>query len=136
MRNLHIAVDRILFSLIHSIWPIFILLVLFFSCKQNENIQQEHLFGRWEITKAERNGKETSYLRRGYFIIGPDGNMTINITGEDEKGPYTMENNRLVMGEKKFELKELTPDSMIVSYIKSPSSHFIFYLLKKQDNVQ
>jgi len=81
MRNLHIVIDRISFSVLQPIWLFVIVAFLFFSCKRGDNIQQEKLYGRWEITKAERNGKETSYLRRGYFIINHDGTMTINITG-------------------------------------------------------
>jgi len=132
MRNLHIVIDRISFSVLQPIWLFVIVAFLFFSCKRGDNIQQEKLYGRWEITKAERNGKETSYLRRGYFIINHDGTMTINITGADEKGPYTMENNKLGMGNKNFEIQALETNSMIIKYMTGPNSQFVFYMQKKQ----
>ncbi len=131
MRNIHIAGDRISFSVLQPIWLFCIAVFIFFSCKRSDNIQQEQLYGRWEITKAERNGKETSYLRRGYFIIDPNGTMMINITGADEKGSYTMENNKIVMGDKNFELQALDADSMIIKYITGPNSQFVFYMQKK-----
>lgn len=87
--------------------------------------------GKWEITKAERNGRETNYLRRGYFIIDRDM-MTINITGADEKGPYTMNSNKLVMGDKNFELEIVKNDTMIVKYLAGPNSEFVFHMLKKK----
>jgi hypothetical protein len=94
------------------------------------------MFGRWEIIKAERNGKETNYLRRGYFIIDPGGTMTINITGADEKGPYKKLSHKLVMGDKTFEVLSLKGENMVVKYVTSPSVQFTFYMQKKPANVQ
>ncbi|HUR31749.1 MAG TPA: hypothetical protein VMZ69_09990 [Saprospiraceae bacterium] len=111
--------------------------VFFFSCKQNEDIQLESLYGKWDITKAERNGKETNYLRNGYFILKPDGNITINITGEDEHGAFALEKNRLLMGNDKiFDIQALNNDSLIVKYVSSSNSEFKFYMLKKKEDVQ
>lgn len=104
---------------------------LIISCRQPDNFEQDKLLGRWEITKAERNGRETSYLRRGYFLIERE-TMTINITGADEKGPYTVNNNKLVMGDKNFELETVKNDTMIVTYLAGPNSEFVFHMLKKK----
>lgn len=106
----------------------FLLLV---ACKQNDTVQQDQIQGRWEITKAERNGRETNYLRRGYFII-EENQMTVNITGADEKGPYKMTKNKLVMGDKNFEIELVKSDTMIVKYLAGPNSEFVFHMLKKK----
>jgi len=102
------------------------------SCNGHDNTLQDQLYGRWDISKAERNGKETSYLRGGYFIIDQNGTMTINITGADEKGPYTMDKKKLKMGDKNFEIREIKNDSMILKYIPAPKIEFLFYMHKKK----
>lgn len=107
------------------------------ACRPADSVEQESLYGRWDIIKAERNGKETNYLRRGYFIIGQDGMMTLNITGEDEKGSYILENGKIKMEDDKiFELESLQGDSLIVSYIAASNGHFKFYMVRKDENAQ
>lgn len=107
------------------------------ACRPSDTIEQEALYGRWDIIKAERNGKETNYLRRGYFIIGQDGMMSINITGEDERGNYLLEKGRIRMGEDKiFELESLQGDSLIVKYIAESNGHFKFYMVRKDENAK
>ena len=130
MRNLHIGIDRILISAFIPVL-LFIIGVLFISCKPGDTIVQDQLDGKWEIYKAERNGKETSYLRRGYFNIDAGGMMTINITGADEQGAYILDRNKLIMGEKLFEIQSLKADSMIVKYNTETNSQFVFYMQKK-----
>jgi len=137
MKNLHIVLTHISLYTIYK-KGIMVIAIFFFllGCKRNESIQAEGLYGKWDISKAERNGKETSYLRNGYFIINPDGTMTINITGEDENGQYTLENNKLTMQEKVFDIRTLQNDSLTIKYEASPNSHFLFYMLKRKDDAQ
>ena len=118
-------------------WAIMLLLAIV-SCKKAEEISIENLYGHWDIRKAERNGEETSYLRNGYFIFKESGTMTINVTGEDESGNYMLEGNKLIMGgEKTFEIKSIHHDSLVVRYEPGSSgSEFMFYMLKKKDDVQ
>lgn len=137
MKNLHIVLGHIPLYAIYK-KGIMIIAIFFFllGCKRNESIQAEGLYGKWDISRAERNGKETSYLRNGYFIINSDGTMTINITGEDEMGHYILENNKLTMEEKVFDIKTLQNDSLTIRYDASPNSNFLFYMLKRKDDVQ
>lgn len=133
MRKLHIVSRQLLVT---ACWLAGILLLLV-SCKRTEELQVEGLYGRWEITNAERNGKETSYLRNGYFIIQPGGSMTINITGEDENGKYVLDKNNLVMdGNRIFEIKSLQNDSLTIRYTANSNSQFLFYMKKDIRNVQ
>ncbi|MEP6646063.1 MAG: hypothetical protein ABJC12_03165, partial [Saprospiraceae bacterium] len=135
MINLNIVIDRISCAVFRKGWHFIVLLFLVIACRKGDGFEQEQLSGKWDITKAERNGRETSYLRRGYFIID-HSMLTINITGEDEKGTYSMKDNKLVMGEKNFELIMLRNDSMIVKYRVGPHSEFLFHMVKSKENVQ
>lgn len=138
MIKLHFVVDRITlrFYSRYSLWLLLIFFTLF-SCKRSEEVKTDYMFGKWNITKAERNGKETSYLRNGYFIINTNGVMTINITGEDESGKYLMENNKLIMNpDKEFDIVKLEQDSMLIRYMSDSGSRFLFYLSKENENVQ
>ncbi len=138
MRNLHFVVNRISFASLR-VFPGYLILmvVLFIGCKQSDEIHQDSLTGRWDIAKAERNGRESSYLRNGYFMFNPDNTMTINITGEDEHGKYTLDNRKLIMeGDKTFEIQSLQSDSLTVKYLVSPTTQFLIYMLKKKDDDQ
>ena len=112
-------------------------LLLSVSCKQSENVELEDVYGKWDIIRADRNGRETSYLRNGYFQINTNGQMTINITGEEEKGSYRIENKQIVMeGQKSFEIVHLQNDSMVMKFNPGQNTQFLFYMLKKNENVQ
>jgi len=132
MRNLQIGIGRS-FGSGKQTFPLFALIIFFLSsCNGHDNASADQLYGRWDISKAERNGKETSYLRGGYFIIDQDGTMTINITGSDEKGSYSMDKNKLKIGDKNFEIREIKNDSMIMKYVPGPKIEFLFYMHKKK----
>lgn len=104
------------------------------ACKQAVEIRQDSLYGKWDIVRAERNGRETTYLRGGYFVIDQNGSMTINITGEEEKGPFTLQESTLrVNDEKNFLIESLQTDSMRLRFAMSPDSEFLFYLYRNQD---
>src|SRR5258706_7805728 len=132
MRNLHIVRIKIFWEGMQSEYLLTMVIYFFSCCNGHDNTNPEQLYGRWDISKAERNGKETSYLRGGYFIIDQNGLMTINITGADEKGPYTKDKKKLKMGDKNFEIREIKNDSMILKYIPAPKIEFMFYMHKRK----
>jgi hypothetical protein len=134
MRNFQLGLGKNL--ALQAMWLCIAFEFLFISCKQNDASQLDQLYGKWEISKAERNGKETNYLRRGYFLIRHDGTMVTNITGADEKGTYVIEKNKLKMGTMNFEFQLVKPDSMIMQYLTSPGNQFVFYMQKKEENDQ
>ena len=136
MRYLPFVFSRIAFVLLPFIWFLGIVLLVTGGCRKVEHIEQAGLYGRWDIMRAEKNGRETPYLRNGYFKINQDGTMTINITGEDESGRYTLDNNKLIMDEAKtFDIQLLQNDSLTVKYLASPNTQFLIYM-KKKDNAQ
>ena len=107
------------------------------SCKQGDTIQEETLFGKWDIVKAQRNGKETPYLRGGYLVIEKDGKMVVNINGTDEVTTYTL-NKKVIRTRdaKEFVLKSLKPDSMTVHFVANPQSEFVFFMVRNHDDIQ
>ena len=113
---------------------IVVFLLLFSACKQGSEIQQEALYGRWDILNAKRNGNETHYLRGGYVIIDRKGTMTINLTGTEEKGPFViMDKTIRVSDSKVFVIESLKTDSMTMHYVMSPESDFLIHLTKHKD---
>jgi hypothetical protein len=112
-------------------------ILLFAACKGGADIQTEGLYGKWDIAKAVRNGKETPYLRGGYFIIEPNGTMTVNITGSEEKGPYTLRKNTLrINDEKDFIIEAQQQDSLSLRYIMNADNTFLIYLGRSKDETR
>lgn len=112
-------------------------ILLFAACKGGADIQIEGLYGKWDIAKAMRNGKETPYLRGGYFIIEPNGAMTVNITGAEEKGPYTLHQNTLRLSdEKDFIIEAQQQDSLSLRYIMNAENTFLIYLSRSKDEAR
>ena len=136
MRNDHFVPVRKRYLLILSVITLGIF-VLTAACKQPEGIEQDNLYGHWEIVSAERNGKATGYLRNGYFIINRNGTMTVNITGEDETDQFLLDNNKIMMaGNKAFEIQSLQTDSLTMKYVMNSNTQFVFQMKRKQDDVQ
>jgi hypothetical protein len=120
MRNLHFV----------------LILLAMVSCKRAEDIQQENLYGKWDIVRAERNGEMTTYLNGGYFVIEEEGMMTVNITGEDERGPFIIERNHLELNDKIFEIESLSNDSLVIRHIASSNGRFKIYMARNKEDVQ
>ena len=121
---------------LHIFIPLFVL-GMSVSCKRGDTVEQEALYGKWDITKAERNGKETPYLRGGYFIIEKDGKIVVNINGSDELSTYTLDHKVIrTKDERTFVLQSVKPDSMTVHFVASPQSEFLFYMVKHHDETE
>jgi hypothetical protein len=109
-------------------------MLLTVSCKPGSDIEQEALYGKWDILNAKRNGNETHYLRGGYVIIDSNGTMTINLTGSEEKGPYVITDKTIrVNDSKEFMIESLKTDSMTMRYVMSPESDFLIHFTKHKD---
>jgi len=106
-------------------------IVIFLSCKPHASISTQGLNGKWEIYKANRNGAETPYLRRGYFVFDAQGMLTVNITGNDESSPYVVDDNVITTeGKSTYTITSLRSDSMDIHYVMNPENEFMFFLKK------
>ena len=113
------------------------LLVLMASCKPKDTINEESLYGKWDIVHAQRNGKETPYLRGGYFVIEKEGKIVVNINGSDETSTYTLDKGVIrTKDARAFVLQNLKPDSMTVHFVAGPQSDFVFYMVRHHETNQ
>lgn len=124
-------------DVIMSRWFILMLVsgILFLgSCKQQTDISLEGLYGNWDVAKAVRNGRETPYLRGGYFKLESNGTMVFNIAGSEEKGSFTLEDNILRFDKQKdFVVESIQQDSLALRFVMNPENTFLFYLSRNKD---
>lgn len=121
----------------HHIFLFLFVLAMTASCKQKDSVDEETLFGKWDITKAERNGKETPYLRGGYFVIEKDGKITVNLNGSEEQSTYTLSKGVIrTKDARQYVLQSVKPDSMTVHFVASPQSDFVFFMVRHHDESQ
>lgn len=81
-----------------------------------------------------RNQQVTPYLRGGYFLFEPDGMLTVNITGQDEKAPFSLKDQVLHhKSGKDFVIQSMAGDSMSILYHLNEETTFIIYLNKLQN---
>jgi len=101
-----------------------ILLANILSCKSDENghgneqvvLKENELVGKWNIIKANRNGKETKSLESGYFNFKNGQIVTTNIFGTKDSVPYSFsEKNIMINTQMPLDIKvvKISGDTMI-----------------------
>lgn len=109
-------------------------LLLLQGCRRDPEVNEASLYGKWEVVKASRNGKETQYLRGGYFIFEPSGILRLNITGAEEKGNFLINDNAIQFNEEKtFDIAYFQKDTLSLRYPASVESLFEFNLARVKD---
>ena len=104
------------------------------SCKDSPSISTQGLNGRWEIYSADRNGRETPYLRGGYFVFDAQGNLIVNITGTEQRGTFEIKDNVITLnGDIEYTISSMRKDSMDIRYVMNPESEFMFFLTKTKN---
>lgn len=112
-------------------------IMLFGSCKQHTDISADGLYGNWDIAKAVRNGRETPYLRGGYFKMQSNGSMVLNIAGTEEKGPFILEENIVRFNNQKdFVVESIQQDSLALRFVMNAENTFLFYLSRNMDETR
>lgn len=67
------------------------------ACASEDEIGQEELTGTWEVTSAERNGKQTETVVGATFTFGEDGKLRTNIlNGRELTGTYRLSGDDIV----------------------------------------
>ena len=104
---------------------------LLFACKDNPDVGADDLAGRWVVAKAERNGQPSEYLDRGYVHFTADGQMTVNLTGAEEKGGFRLVDGVIRMeGHRDYQIDRYAPDSLFLQFSTNPESIFRMVLIK------
>ncbi len=106
-------------------------LTLLIACKDTADVSAEALTGRWVVAKAERNGRPSEYLDRGYFLFSADGQLTVNLTGAEEKGGFRIVDGSIRMeGYRDYQIDRYAPDSLFLQFSTNPESIFHMLLIK------
>ncbi len=67
------------------------------SCEDTSEKTQAAIIGRWELTKALRNNRETGTLEGVYFDFGADGKMQTNLpVGAEEPVDYEVVKTEII----------------------------------------
>lgn len=112
-------------------WIMLAFFTLVFACKESPDVRADDLTGRWVVAKAERNGQPSEYLDRGYFLFTADGQLTVNLTGTEEKGAYRIVDGSIRMdGQREYQIDRYAPDSLFLQFSTNPESIFRMLLIK------
>lgn len=65
-------------------------IMLVISCVSDSKIEQDNIYGNWEVIAAKRNNKLTNTLKDGYFKFFESGEMETNIYGDDQRFQMTI----------------------------------------------
>jgi hypothetical protein len=117
-----------------SYWTVLLFFMLVFACKDSPDVSADDLTGHWVIAKAERNGRPSEYLDRGYFTFTADGQMTVNLTGTEEKGGFRLADGSIRMdGHRDYQIDRYAPDSLFLQFSTNPESIFHILLIKDDE---
>jgi hypothetical protein len=117
-----------------SLWTVLAFLMLAFACKNSPDVNADDLTGHWVIAKAERNGRPSEYLDRGYFTFTADGQLTVNLTGTEEKGGFRLADGSIRMdGHRDYQIDRYAPDSLFLQFSTNPESIFRILLIKEDE---
>lgn len=114
---------------------LFFIVFLLYACGADQNkkslTQIEDLQGKWNIIKAERNGKKTMLLQDGFLSFKENSIISnINERGDTLTNNYTIDNNLIKSDDFEYNVLYNNNDTMKVSMnIKN----FSFKLILKKE---
>jgi hypothetical protein len=109
------------------------MIVVLFSCKNDEQINYDHLSGTWEMVNAKRNNKETSTLDKSFFSF-TDSKISHNINGDTIVSSFTTDGNKIIVNDEminELKINSLSSDSLSLG---TKISNMKFEFLMKKSN--
>ena len=91
---------------------LFSIIFLIIGCKEKITIESSQLNGKWLVSKAIRNGRETKTLQSAYFMFPSDNSVISNLINNEENTIFTLSENKLLIGDYNFEIEEFTSTAM------------------------
>ncbi len=85
------------------------------SCKQAVDLKPSDLKGKWNFSKAFRNGKQAKTLESAFFEFQDDKSVSSNLFIEKQTTTFTVENSKLVINDElplEFEVVAFSKDSL------------------------
>lgn len=107
------------------------------SCKEEATIQQQEIYGNWEVIAAKRDNRLTSTLTDGYFIFQETGSMKTNIFGVDASYTIDVQDNTVVQtGDQsaEYKIRMLRNDTLHMSAIIQ--KRYFDFLAVKRDTLK
>lgn len=104
----------------------------FISCKNEKQIDQDFLLGKWLIVEASRNNKKTTTLEGAFFFFDQKV-LTTNFLGVENQAEYQLINQELKLTkglDYTFHLHK-SPDQMLIMTAKIQNTAFEFKLKKE-----
>ncbi|MEM6698205.1 MAG: lipocalin family protein [Bacteroidota bacterium] len=81
-------------------------------------VDNNQLFGKWEVNTATRDGKETSTLDQLYFTFSEDGNMETNMPTLDRASTYELSGSEIQQNgngvENNYTIESLSDSELIL----------------------
>lgn len=124
-------VNQIRFLLFCSLCTLLIL-----SCVSDAEINQDSIYGNWEVIAAKRNNRLTSTLKDGYFKFQENGQMETNIYGEVQYFQMTIENDVIEQTgdmDASYKIRMLKNDTLHIS--STIQKYYFDFLAVKRDSL-
>jgi hypothetical protein len=113
-----------------TITGLFCLLLLgSLACKKEPKIEQADLVGRWDVTKASRNGSPSEAMEGLFFEFFGDGKMLTNMSGVDMSATYKLKDKLLLQREGEmdvdYQIEKLSDSTLILNtHLRNFDFHF------------
>lgn len=111
--------------------------LLFASCENETEKNQNTLVGRWQLIKGLRNKNETQTLQGVFYEFGADGKMQTNLPiGADTPTDYTVIKNDIEQKSAqpvKYHIQSLT-DSTLVMTLEMHGVPFEFHFRRAPES--
>lgn len=110
--------------------------LLVISCVADPQINQDNIYGNWEVIAAKRNNRLTSTLKDGYFKFFDEGRMETNIYGEVQYFDMTISDDVIEQtGEMdaSYKIRMLKNDTLHIS--STIQKYYFDFLAVKRDSL-
>ncbi len=107
------------------------------SCVSDSKIEQENIYGNWEVIAAKRNNRLTSTLKDGYFKFFESGEMETNIYGDDQRFQMIIDGENIEQTgdlDATYKIRMLQNDTLHIS--STIQKYYFDFLAVKRDSLQ
>lgn len=70
-------------------------LLVFCSCKNNDEQHRKMILGTWDVYASEMNNKPNGFMKNAYFVFSGDNLVTSNLFPTNKPITYSVDQNRL-----------------------------------------
>lgn len=107
------------------------------SCVSDPEIEQENIYGNWEVIAAKRNNRLTSTLKDGYFKFFESGEMETNIYGGAQRFQMSINGETIEQTgdqDATYKIRMLQNDTLHMS--STIQKYYFDFLAVKRDSIE